>query len=1045
MLNQTSPTSQQYPPPSSRSRLECSMPVGRGRGVHCQSRIRGVRQERRWRTLELREDFAPSLQNYPSASHSGANEEDTCRIDKSVTGLSQLRVTARSTTSYAECAGNTQVPVSVSWSVMDIPGKDATRVLLAEVRSLSRLADKNAKILEAVFDTSLKCIIVIAAEGSIELFSAAAEKVFQYSEDEIRGKNINILMPSVMRDLHDGYLRNKDHSNSRTIIGTTREVLAQRRDGVCFPIELSVSEMRIGDQIFYTGILHDVSESRRAAAEQEKNAAIMASVINSTVDAVLVIDSKGMLELFNPAAEKIWGYHAYEVLGKNVSILIPNLVAGVRSGEFAAYTENDLALVSGTSREASAQRKDGIIFPCDLAMSEFLVAGNRKFTGVIRDISDRLTAQRRIIEQANQLAVMTKISERARLRFLGTMSHELRTPLTAIIANADLVRDNTLTDDQSHSMAAIQEAGVALLKLVNSILMHIELDSAKQPSLTVASSASVHFDLHSLLEEAVQFYAAEAAKAGLDLMLMISAKVPAAVIGDPWKLRQILDNLISNAVKFASGPGGWIVVAVDTLKKEVHSVDLSLQVQDNGLGISSDQATHIWEAFIQADATDTRRVEGVGIGLPLSKQLAALIAGTLTLESSNAKDDHGSTFTLEFTLSLTFPPVARVWLPGLRGLVIHPRSMVCDILLMQLASRGLKVLGLANPEAAVQVLSASETSTTKFDFVIADEAVVMSSPALAALLQEVPAGVGILAAPRISFERSSPLQDVKGFRGARWLKLPLGPAMLKQFLARSIPGLGMPHNDPLLSIAGKDTHVTENPFIGPEPLKMQVVLPHASPRTEEPNVATHAITDGRANIHALVAEDNTINQRIMRQHLKKLSVTCGIASDGVEAVSSYTGDPSAFDIIFLDLNMPKMSGIEAAVLIREWEIKNALRRVPIVVVSANVYLQEDCIGLMDDFVPKPFAREDLRRTLLRFCEGRHSPGGDYGLLLLALPLELYQPGLAGHPLDRLSVQATTICRCLRVGENQICGFGTDAEGRDCTDPGHVFQLILFGS
>ncbi|KAJ3166584.1 hypothetical protein HDU87_002066, partial [Geranomyces variabilis] len=635
---------------------------------------------------------------------------------------------------------------------------------------------------------------------------------------------------------------------------------------------------------------------------------------------------KGTLELFNPAAEKTWGYHAYEVLGKNVSILIPNLVAGARSGQFAAYTEKDLALVSGTSREASAQRKDGTIFPCDLAMSDFVVAGNRKFTGVIRDITDRQAAQRRIIEQANQLAVMTKISERARLRFLGTMSHELRTPLTAIIANADLVLDNSLTDDQSHSMTAIQVAGVALLKSVNSILMHIELDSAQQPSVSVVSSASVHFDLHTLLEEAVQSYATEAAKAGLDLMLMISAQVPAAMIGDPWKLRQILDNLLSNAVKFASGPGGWIVVAVDILKKEVHSVDLSLQVQDNGLGISNDQATHVWEAFMQADATDTRRVEGVGIGLPLSKQLAALIAGTLTLESSNAKDDHGSTFTLEFPLSLAFPPVPPVWLPGLRGLVIHPRSMVCDILLMQLASRGLKVLGLANPEAAVQVLGTFETSKAKFDFVIADEAAVMSSPTLAALLQEVPAGVGILAAPRISFERSSSLQDVKGFRGARWLKLPLGPAMLKQFLARSIPGLGMSHDDLVLSIPGKDTQVPENPFIGPEPLRMQVVLPHAILQTEEPNVATHAITSRRANPHALVAEDNTINQRIMRQHLKKLNVTCGIAKDGVEAVSDYTEDPSAFDIIFLDLNMPKMSGIEAAVLIREWEIKNALRR-----------------------------------------------------------------------------------------------------------------------
>ncbi|KAI8820357.1 uncharacterized protein EV422DRAFT_67414 [Fimicolochytrium jonesii] len=906
----------------------------------------------------------------PPASHTEAGAQETCRSNNHHSGLSQL-LTSNSATLSAECAGKAKVPVSVSWSVMDIPGKDAIRVLLAKVENLRGLADKSEKILEAVFATSLKCIIVISAEGSIQLFSSAAEKLFQYSEHEIRGKNINILMPSPLRELHDGYLKNKDHAHRRSVIGTTREVLAQRRDGVCFPIELSVSEMRIGDRLFYTGILHDLSETRRAAAEREKNAALLTSVINSTVDAVCVIDSQGILELFNPAAEKIWGYPADEVLGKHVGLLVPNL-SHVHDGQFSAYMEADQAQVPGTSREASAQRKDGTIFPCDLAISDFHVAGERKFTAVIRDISDRQTAQRRIIEQANQLAVMVKISERARLRFLGTMSHELRTPLTAIIANADLILDNKLTDDQSHCMVAIQAAGISLLKSVNSILMHIELDTTNQPSIPVATSAFVHFDLNALLDETVQCYAVEAAKAGLDLMLLISAPVPAAVIGDPWKLRQILDNLLSNAVKFASGPGGWIVVALDVVKKELDSVDLSLQVQDNGCGIPEDQTKLIWEAFMQVDATDTRRFDGVGIGLPMSKQLAALISGTLTVESSISPDDHGSTFSLEFTVSLAFPPVVPVWLPGLRGLVIHPRRMVCDVLLSHLASRGLKVLGLANPEAAVDVIAASATSKTKFDFVIADEAVVMSSPALAAVLKEFPAGVGILAAPTISFERSSPLQDVEGFRGARWLKLPLGPAMLKQFLARSIPGLSMSADD--LSPAGKSPGVIEKPLDGPGPLKTEVIRPHADPPTEGRIGATHAITHVRERPHALVAEDNTINQRIMRQHLKKLNVTCDIASDGVEAVSQYTSNPSAFDIILLDLNMPKMSGIEAAALIRQWEIANLLRRIPITVVSANAYLQDDCVGLMDDFVPKPFARADLRRTLLRYCEGYEELG-----------------------------------------------------------------------
>ncbi len=236
-------------------------------------------------------------------------------------------------------------------------------------------------------------IITIDEHGTVTTFNPAAERIFLYSAQQVIGQNVKILMPEPYHREHDGYIGNYKATGQAKIIGIGREVTGKRSDSTTFPMELAISEFRLGDRRYFTGIVRDITERKQAEAELRQAEERMRSVVNNVVDGIISIDARGQVTTFNPAAEKIFGYSAPEVIGQNVKMLMPEPYHHGHDGYIHNYMTSGVAKIIGIGREVAGRRKDGSQFPMELAISEFPLGAHRYFTGIVRDITERKVAE----------------------------------------------------------------------------------------------------------------------------------------------------------------------------------------------------------------------------------------------------------------------------------------------------------------------------------------------------------------------------------------------------------------------------------------------------------------------------------------------------------------------------------------------------------------------------------------------------------------------------------------------------------------------------
>ncbi len=259
--------------------------------------------------------------------------------------------------------------------------------------------------LRAILETVVDGIITIDSSGHIQTANPAALRLFGYAAEELVGQNVKILMPEPYADEHDGYLRNYLTTGMRKIIGIGREVTGKRKDGSTFPMELAVSEMEVDGQRMFTGIVRDISERKKVEAEIQAREERIQVLIDTMVDGVIVIDKQGAIQTFNPAAESLFGYLSDEVRGKNIKMLMPEPYRGAHDGYLKNYLDTGERKIIGIGREVIGQRKDGSTFPMDLAVSEMEIDGQRMFTGIVRDISERKAAEAAIAEKSHALEI----------------------------------------------------------------------------------------------------------------------------------------------------------------------------------------------------------------------------------------------------------------------------------------------------------------------------------------------------------------------------------------------------------------------------------------------------------------------------------------------------------------------------------------------------------------------------------------------------------------------------------------------------------------
>ncbi|PQO33354.1 hypothetical protein C5Y96_10910 [Blastopirellula marina] len=520
--------------------------------------------------------------------------------------------------------------------------------------SLKRSEGRTQALLAAAVDS----IVIINTNGVIKAFNPAAERLFGFSAEEVLGLNVRILMPKPYQTEHDGYLARYLETGERRVIGIGREVLGKRKDGATFPMELSISEVIDGEDRLFVGTVRDVTKVKRAQNALRDSEARGRAILNAAVDAIITIDENGLIKSFNQAALKVFGYSHHEMVGENVKMLMPAPFRDEHDNYLQNYKASGIRRVIGLGREAVGRRKDGSTFPMELSVSEVKMGDYRYFTGIVRDITDRKRYEQRlktVAEEASESELRVKAqakeltqqakrlkeaqvdaeqANRAKSDFLANMSHEIRTPLTAILGYASELASTLKDGPEAQAVEIIKRNGEHLLEIMNDILDISKIESGNVELERVPTCPG------RIVAEVITLLQVRAKQKGIQLYLTYAGKIPRYIEGSPVHLRQVLLNLIGNAVKFTQE--GQVEVRLQFVPHGVNEHHLRFEVLDSGIGIPPEHIGRLFKPFSQADSSVGRCFGGTGLGLAISKRLVELMGGEIFVSST---PDVGSTFT----------------------------------------------------------------------------------------------------------------------------------------------------------------------------------------------------------------------------------------------------------------------------------------------------------------------------------------------------------------------------------------------------------------
>jgi len=800
-------------------------------------------------------------------------------------------------------------PVTVSLSMSPIADADGTIIGVASVsRDISERQRAEAKF-RGLLEAAPDAIVGVTPDGIISLVNAQVERLFGYQRDQLLGQPVEILVPEYSRDRHPEHRAGYLHDPAPRPMGAGMQLAGRRRDGSQFPAEISLSSIDTEDGVLVSAAIRDVSDRIRAETK-------FRDLLEAASDAIVGVTPDGQIALVNAEAERVFGYRRDELVGQPVEILVPDRARGAHPTHRTGYFVHPSPRPMGAGMQLAARRKDGTEFPAEISLVPLDTDQGTLVSAAIRDVSERLQVEQTLARARDEALATAELKS----QFVAMVSHEIRTPMNGVIGLTNLLLEAPLEPGPRRYAQAIRASGQALLMIINDILDFSKIEAGKIELI------DVDFDLDKLLDEVIRAAAETARDKGLEVLACYPPDLPSALRGDAGRLRQVLLNLLGNAVKFTEH-GEVVLRAEPGPAAPGGEPRITFTVADTGIGIAAKDLSRMFEPFAQVDGSTNREFGGTGLGLAITRQLVDLMHGQLGVQSEPGRGSQFS-FTIPVTLRSTF--AGRKSFPDRlsdRKLLVVDDNPISRHLITQ------------HTRAWGMVPSEAPDGQTALDLL--RDAAAYHPYAVAVIDQRMPGLDGVELTGEIHADPTIP---------------PIQIVLLTS---------GSHHDDQTASAAGADA-VLPKP-IGPSQLHdcLLELLDSGTARAAEKAVSAevHAATGSRGLI--LLAEDNAINQMVAVDTLAMLGYQADIARNGLEALQLATTRP--YLAVLMDCQMPKMDGYTATTELRRRETPN--QHIPVIAMTAGALAEDKqrCLAAgMDDYLAKPIKPDQLQAALDRW-------------------------------------------------------------------------------
>jgi PAS domain S-box-containing protein len=780
-----------------------------------------------------------------------------------------------------------------------------------------------------ILDSTDEGMYGMSPDGAITFVNAAACRMLGYAAEEMVGQQAHSL---IHHHRADGSVYPVEECPMRIACrgGEARRVddeFLWRKNGQGLPVEYaSTPILKDGAVLGAVVSFTDITSRKEAEDRLRETERYFRSVLELAPDGLMTVDDKGIIRLANARCEELFGFTREQLIGQPIEMLVP---PDVRPGHAAlreGFQRSPAAREMGPDRELRGLRQDGSEFPLEIGLSPMPARGSEgtQIAVSIRDVTER-KAQEKALKLAKAKA---EEATATKSMFLANMSHEIRTPMNAILNMTGLALEADLPPKPHQFVTVAHSSARNLLGILNDILDFSKIEADK------LELENAPFSLREVLEEVTETFRSVVIQKHVELITHALPDVPDRFRGDALRIRQVLNNLISNAFKFT--PQGEVLVKAETVTvpgaEPGDDLLLRIIVRDSGIGISPEQQERLFQSFTQADSSTTRKYGGTGLGLVISRRLARLMGGDLTVESEPGK---GSTFVFTARLAVETQPGAPSRMPPAAVsersvLIVEDTTSSRELLETLLRGWSIPPVSVSTAEEGLALLEQRNRpgATDPFGLVLLD--------------WMLPGMNGLDAAARIRARedtRTLPIVLISAYAGKeeeeRCTALGVNVFMPKPITASSL-------FDAVVEAQGARVHVSRR--------------------------ALDAPLEREFDSRVLLAEDNESNQMVAVEILSRLGITLDIAKNGREAVDMFHAAPDKYAAVLMDMQMPEMDGLAAT-----RELRRTGCTLPIIAMTANAMKSdlEACLAAgMSDHVTKPIERKALVQSLRRWLPRR---------------------------------------------------------------------------